>query len=201
MQVQLVMFKADGQRKEFSPRKDKTIIGRAIECDFQIPLAMVSRRHCQITLEEDSIIVRDLGSSNGTYVNQKRIQEARLKAADQLVVGPVTFTVIVDGEPSEVNAVRTAVAPGTAVSPDLEMDGGTVDVEAEQNGRGAVKADSEAEVVEAVEEIPEPAPVVSNQNILEIHDGPAAPQEEEEPLPEDPLAALEAMSRPKRSPK
>jgi pSer/pThr/pTyr-binding forkhead associated (FHA) protein len=131
MLVQLVMFKADGQRREFTLRKDVTVIGRAIECDFQIPLLAVSRKHCQITLRQDHIAIKDLGSSNGTFLNDQRLQEADLEAGDKLAVGPVIFTVVVDGQPADIAAVRTTARP-SAVGDDLEIDGGTVDVEAQQ---------------------------------------------------------------------
>ena len=111
MQVQLVMFKADGLRREFTLRKHATVIGRSTECDFQIPLAMVSRRHCEINIREEHISIRDLGSSNGTFVNDQRVQEADLEAGDKLVVGPVTFTVIVDGQPVDSRRCVPRVSP------------------------------------------------------------------------------------------
>jgi pSer/pThr/pTyr-binding forkhead associated (FHA) protein len=107
MEVSLVMFKADGTRRDFPVRKAKVTIGRTNTCDLRIPLSSVSRRHCEVELNETQVRLRDLGSSNGTYHNSIRIQEASLRAGDEVVVGPVVFTVVIDGQPSEIKPVRT----------------------------------------------------------------------------------------------
>ena len=80
MKAKLVMFKSDGQRKDFGIAHDKTLIGRAEDCDFQIPLLSVSRHHCEIIKSDDDLKIRDLSSSNGTYVNNQRVNEKALKA-------------------------------------------------------------------------------------------------------------------------
>ena len=74
----LAMFKSDGTRRDFSLAKDRTIIGRKVNCDLRIPLTSVSRQHCEVTIDGDKVQVKDLGSSNGTYHNSVRVQEAFL---------------------------------------------------------------------------------------------------------------------------
>src|ERR1051325_7787489 len=91
MKVKLVMFKQDGQRRDFELKRDTATLGRNTDCDFQIPLAIISRRHSQLFVKGNQLFVRDLGSSNGTFVNNKRIQESELHAGDTLVIGPVIF--------------------------------------------------------------------------------------------------------------
>jgi len=107
MDVKLVMFKSNGQRKDFPLQRDVTVIGRGEKCDLQIPLVSVSRRHCELLLDAESLKVKDLASSNGTYVNNKRVNETSLKAGDRLVVGPIVFTVQIDGQPEEIHPVKT----------------------------------------------------------------------------------------------
>lgn len=107
--VLLVMFKSDGTRRDFPLAKEATIIGRKVNCDLRIPLTSVSRQHCEVRMDEDKLTVRDLGSSNGTYLNSVRVQESHLSAGDELVVGPVVFTVVVDGHPVDIKPVRTIV--------------------------------------------------------------------------------------------
>ncbi len=107
MDVKLVMFKSDGTRKDFPVTRPMSVIGRAEECDLRVPLLNVSRRHCEVHLGDDAVSVKDLGSSNGTYVNNKRVNQAELSAGDRLVIGPVVFTVQVDGEPAEIQPVKT----------------------------------------------------------------------------------------------
>jgi pSer/pThr/pTyr-binding forkhead associated (FHA) protein len=107
MDVKLVMFKANAQRKDFPVVNKVTVIGRAEACDLRVPLLSVSRRHCELVVSDDGLRVRDLASSNGTYVNNQRINEADLKAGDRLVIGPIVFTVQVNGVPEEIQAVKT----------------------------------------------------------------------------------------------
>ena len=107
MNVQLIMFKEDGETKEFPLEPGKTIIGRREECDLRIPLPEVSRQHAMIIVADGTVTVRDLGSANGTYVNNKRIDEEDLSPGDHIVIGPVVFTVRIDGEPADVRPVQT----------------------------------------------------------------------------------------------
>jgi len=109
MEVKLVMFKADGQRRDFQLKGEVTTLGRNTDCEMQIPLATISRKHCQIRVEGDRVFVRDMGSSNGTFVNNQRVQEADLSAGDQIVLGPVVFTVVIDGMPETISPVRTRI--------------------------------------------------------------------------------------------
>ncbi|MCC7408589.1 MAG: FHA domain-containing protein [Phycisphaeraceae bacterium] len=106
MEVALVMIKADGTRRDFALSKDRTVIGRTNSCDLRIPLSSVSRKHCELIMGDGGVSVKDLGSSNGTYHNGKRVQETKLGAGDVLVVGPVHFTVVIDGKPAEVKAPK-----------------------------------------------------------------------------------------------
>jgi pSer/pThr/pTyr-binding forkhead associated (FHA) protein len=109
MDASLVMFKSDGQRKDFPLRKAVTVVGRKSTCDLRIPLSSVSRQHFKLQQENGKIMLRDLGSSNGTFYNGQRVLEAELKAGDQVRVGPVTFTVVVDGKPADIEPVRTVL--------------------------------------------------------------------------------------------
>lgn len=102
MDVVLVMFKVNGDRRDFSVMKDRFVIGRKETCDLRVPLPAISREHCAIVTDEDTVSVRDLGSSNGTFLNGHRIQETALSAGDQIVIGPVTFTIVLDGDPAVV---------------------------------------------------------------------------------------------------
>lgn len=117
MQMMLVMFKADGTRRDFPCKGDKLVVGRKANCDLRIPLTSVSRQHCEISINGESAKVRDLGSSNGTFRNSERVQEAELAAGDQLVVGPVVFTVVLDGKPENVKPVRTILEAEAEESP------------------------------------------------------------------------------------
>jgi pSer/pThr/pTyr-binding forkhead associated (FHA) protein len=109
MQVTLVMFKSDSSRREFPVKAAGFVIGRKNTCDLRIPLTSVSRQHCELRVEDGRVKLRDVGSSNGTFHNSIRVQEAVLEAGDELVVGPVVFTVVIDGKPEVIKPVRSLV--------------------------------------------------------------------------------------------
>ena len=101
MQAVLVMFRSDGERRSFSMARDMTVVGRREDCDLRIPLGEVSRKHCRILRDGDSLKLEDLGSSNGTFLNGSRVQEAILSPGDTIQVGPVVFVLQIDGQPSD----------------------------------------------------------------------------------------------------
>jgi len=101
MNIVLVMFK-DDERREFPLSEDRTILGRRQDCHLRIPTRDVSRQHCVLTVENETLTAKDLGSSNGTFVNGKRIAEAALEPGDRLRLGPVTFVVQIDGQPADI---------------------------------------------------------------------------------------------------
>lgn len=101
MNAVLIMTKTNGDKREFPLNKDHTIIGRKVDCDLRIPLASVSREHCRLELRDEELFLRDLGSANGTYHNGNRVQETALSAGDRVKVGPVEFTVVIDGVGAE----------------------------------------------------------------------------------------------------
>ncbi|HEY7115564.1 MAG TPA: FHA domain-containing protein [Tepidisphaeraceae bacterium] len=95
------MFRNDGERRSFSISRDMTVIGRRQDCDLMIPLGEISRKHCRIIRDADSLRIEDLGSSNGTFVNGRRVQEAVLEPGDTVQVGPVMFVMQIDGVPGD----------------------------------------------------------------------------------------------------
>jgi pSer/pThr/pTyr-binding forkhead associated (FHA) protein len=106
MQVVLVMLRGDGERRSFSIVRDVTVIGRREDCDFRIPLGDISRKHCRLVKQNGVLMIQDLGSSNGTFINNKRIQEAELSPGDSLQLGGVSFVVQIDGVPGDDELVQ-----------------------------------------------------------------------------------------------
>jgi pSer/pThr/pTyr-binding forkhead associated (FHA) protein len=75
----------------FKPGAIKTI-GRAPRADFILDVALVSRLHCRLEAGDDTIDVIDLSSTNGTYVNGKRVKRATITHGDRLRVGRIELT-------------------------------------------------------------------------------------------------------------
>ena len=79
------------------PGSVKTV-GRSTGAEFIVEAALVSRLHCQLTATDDSVQVKDLRSTNGTFVNGKRVTAAELKEGDKLSIGRVDLIVSRTGE-------------------------------------------------------------------------------------------------------
>ena len=67
-------------------------VGRAPRADIIVDAALVSRLHCRLEAGREGVDVIDLSSTNGTFVNDKRINRATLKIGDRLRVGRVELT-------------------------------------------------------------------------------------------------------------
>lgn len=68
-------------------------VGRATRADFILDAALVSRLHCRLTAHNERVEVEDLASTNGIYVNDKRVMRAELASGDRLRVGRVELTI------------------------------------------------------------------------------------------------------------
>jgi pSer/pThr/pTyr-binding forkhead associated (FHA) protein len=70
-------------------------LGRSVRADFIVDVAMVSRLHCRLTADDSGhLTVEDLESTNGTFVNDRRITRSEIVDGDRLRVGRVELTVL-----------------------------------------------------------------------------------------------------------
>jgi pSer/pThr/pTyr-binding forkhead associated (FHA) protein len=70
-------------------KAEKTTVGRVEDNVFQIPDPSVSSHHCEIVLKGNDVLIHDLGSTNGTFINGQQITEATLKPSQILRLGQV----------------------------------------------------------------------------------------------------------------
>jgi len=92
------------------------VIGRRSDSDCALPLPFVSRRHCQFTRSGQHVLVQDLESYNGTYVNGIRLTSPLpISQGDQLSIGPCAFRVMVVHDTGETPALSPALS--TSESP------------------------------------------------------------------------------------
>ncbi|MCI0362363.1 MAG: FHA domain-containing protein [Phycisphaerales bacterium] len=69
----------------------EVIVGRDETCDVRIMAKSVSREHCAIEQDGDDLILRDLGSSGGTYLGQKRVDKVKIQDGMEIGVGPAVL--------------------------------------------------------------------------------------------------------------
>jgi pSer/pThr/pTyr-binding forkhead associated (FHA) protein len=119
MNANLVRVKKNGDQKVFPLTTGSITIGRKHDCDLQIPLDSVSKKHCQLSCEKGVWKIRDLGSHNGTFLNGKKIEEAEIQPGSSLTIGPVTFVLQVDGKPDlDISLQNAPPQPQTIAPPE-----------------------------------------------------------------------------------
>ena len=94
MKVVLELRDQPSNIKKVTVRHD-IVIGRGAECNLRLSAPQVSRRHCFLRINGDAATVTDLDSSNGTFVNGKKLTSGKryeLQDGTQLAIGPVQFT-------------------------------------------------------------------------------------------------------------
>ena len=95
----------------------KFLIGREQDCHLRPNSELVSRHHCVFTLDEYALRIRDLASTNGTLVNDKKlVGEITLKEGDRVRVGKLDFEVVLSESDDQVQTVEVAPAEGSDTS-------------------------------------------------------------------------------------
>lgn len=77
-------------------KAEKTTIGRVEDNTFQIAEASVSSHHCEVLLRGNDVVVRDLNSTNGTFINEEKITEKPIKPNQILRLGQVQIRLETD---------------------------------------------------------------------------------------------------------
>jgi predicted component of type VI protein secretion system len=92
---------------------DRTTIGRVEDNTFQIADASVSSHHCEVLLRGGEVLIRDLNSTNGSFINDAQITESVLKPGQKLRLGQIELKLEAEGSAPE----AAAPAPMTAAAP------------------------------------------------------------------------------------
>lgn len=90
--------------------EDPIVIGRGGQCDVSVKDPLVSRRHCEIVLRDGVVHIRDLNSSNATFINGEPCREGPLRVGDEIAVGGAIF--LISGVKSEGADDREEVSTG-----------------------------------------------------------------------------------------
>lgn len=98
--IEVLNGTAEGKKVFFTDEMNEMIIGRDPECDFPINEYVISRRHAKVLKRWGGIILRDLESKNGTFLNNRRVVEEYLHDGDRIALGTI---VLMFRNPSEIN--------------------------------------------------------------------------------------------------
>ena len=90
------------------------VVGRSSDLDMVLVEDMVSRRHARIACSDQQIVIEDLGSTNGTFVNGEKIKRATLKEGDRVLIG-TSILKVVSTDSSAVAPRRKVEEPNSSV--------------------------------------------------------------------------------------
>jgi pSer/pThr/pTyr-binding forkhead associated (FHA) protein len=107
--AKLVLLSAGMTGRTHELKVDKTTIGRVEDNTFQIAEPSVSSHHCEILLRGADVVVKDLNSTNGTFINGEKVAETVLKPGQVLRLGQIEMRLETDSTPS-------STAPSSATS-------------------------------------------------------------------------------------
>jgi len=96
---------------------DTTTIGRVDDNTFPISEASVSSHHCEVLLRGAEVLVRDLNSTNGTYINGEKITESVLKPGQTLRLGQIELRLEAEGSSTSGTQAPPARTPASGPSP------------------------------------------------------------------------------------
>ena len=170
MDHQLLVVRGRSASEIIKLEEGVTIVGRHDECHLKIKSSQVSRQHCHLFEKKGLLLVKDLGSANGTYVNGKRVKEQQvLEPGDELTIGDVQLRVEKIGQPSAAapqsratSKVETAIVSSPPI-PTAEIDDFEIDFGEEadqptstQSPTPAAKADAEPKPKPKADPVPDP---------------------------------------------
>jgi predicted component of type VI protein secretion system len=102
MKASLIVARGKRKGKVIPIHGAQFVIGRHKECHLKAGSSTISQHHCAILIRAAKVFIRDFDSTNGTYVNQKRVEgEQELAAGDLLELGQLAFQVRIDADREE----------------------------------------------------------------------------------------------------
>jgi pSer/pThr/pTyr-binding forkhead associated (FHA) protein len=112
MDIRLAVEKGSTRLRTLHLNAPQTVIGRRHGCGLRIPSAQVSRQHCLLRIEDGGYLtVEDLNSSNGTYLNGRRISARETVCpGDYLDIGPLRFVAEYELTPAALSRLRRSGA-------------------------------------------------------------------------------------------
>ncbi len=132
------------------------LIGRDPGCQLRPASILISKRHCALLRRDEKVFVRDFGSTNGTFVNDRQIKgEIELLDGDKLRVGPLTFKVNLEPSPATAAKAPPKPAADQAASPPAEKPAQAASPEDEVAAQLLAMQDSDAPNAGPQTEVPE----------------------------------------------
>lgn len=118
--AKLVVLSAGSNGRAHELNVEKTTIGRVDDNTFQIAEPSVSSHHCEVLLRGSDVVIKDLNSTNGTFINGEKVSESVLKPGQTLRLGQIELQLWTEGMPMP-SPAAAAPAPAPPVSGTTSM--------------------------------------------------------------------------------
>ena len=106
MKLSLVVAQGVHEGKVIPVNGDQFSIGRDPKCHLRPSSPAISKNHCAFAIRDGKVFLRDTGSTNGTFVNDEKVESEReVKAGDRVKAGPLEFLIRVDSEAAKPNSI------------------------------------------------------------------------------------------------
>ncbi len=119
--ARLVLLSEGLTGRTYDLKVEKTTVGRVSDNTFEIPEASVSSHHCEILLKGSDVLIRDLDSTNGTFINGEKISEAVLKPGQILRLGTVEMR-LESGDAAPVAATKRMLDQTRVIPQGVKLD-------------------------------------------------------------------------------
>jgi pSer/pThr/pTyr-binding forkhead associated (FHA) protein len=118
MQVKLLVLNGSHSGKEIAIKDEKFLVGRSDECQLRPKSESISRKHCVFVQKEGRVLLADLKSRNGTFINEVRLEPEKakvLRSGDHIRIGQLDFQIVIElglggAKKSEVRSVKEAAS-------------------------------------------------------------------------------------------
>jgi pSer/pThr/pTyr-binding forkhead associated (FHA) protein len=120
--AKLVLLSAGMTGRTHELKVDKTTIGRLEDNTFQIAEPSVSSHHCEILLRGTDVVVKDLNSTNGTFINGEKVAETVLRPGQVLRLGQIEMRLETDSTPSSTTPTSAPATPPSGAPAKKQFD-------------------------------------------------------------------------------
>ena len=120
--AKLVIQSAEQKGRSYELKVDKTTVGRVDDNTFQIADASVSSHHCEVLLRGTDVVIKDLNSTNGTFINDDKISESVLKPGQKLRLGQIELSLETGDSPTPTSPVSAGASAPMTGTPRKQVD-------------------------------------------------------------------------------
>lgn len=128
------------EEKTYQLDKSRLVVGREPKCEIQIDNLGISREHCAFSQRGEAYLIQDLNSSNGTYVNGKKITEHFLNNDDEIIIGK--YKLVFKNDAQQVVKEKQEEAPVPDTLNTYVMDGPKIQQQLEKMRSGKAPAET-----------------------------------------------------------